>query len=199
MTTTKTKPLHAPVVRINYQFSEDGLSARDIAAHAYEARENLFWALRVPRDAINISSKPGRFQGFNFALAAYVSSSETSMPATALAAQACLPDLRRRLARCAAEQAWIDSWTPGVNTYDDMSAIRRIADGQFVRVTREQETFIAEVALLWLIDPHEEGWTAELLCREIEERAVMLELDIEPLADEDKPVELPLVNRHDEY
>ncbi len=197
----KTKTLHAPVVRINYTFSEDGLSRAAIAAHAYEARELFFWTLGVSRDAVHISSKPGLMQGYNFSLAAYISSSETSMPATARAAQACLPDLRIRLRTCASHQAWIDGWVPGRSTWDDMSAINRIAEGQFVRLTQEQESFIATVAQLWLIDPMEEGWTAELLCREIVERTVLfdLDMDMEPLPDQHKPIELPIVNRHDEY
>lgn len=194
----KNAPLHKPVTKVVYQFSDAGVPARLLEGHARDVKITLGFMFGVRMHNVLISSKPSVSKEHNFSLSCYVSDSETSPPALALAAKAVLPLLRNLHSMAKEWRTWFDTWTPGENADVDTKALYNIAAGYACRLTAEQQQWLERIAYLFLIDTEQEGWTPESIAQEVLERTVMF--DLEPVyPGQGEPAQELLVNEHDEY
>lgn len=152
-----TTKLFSTIKRINYVFNCDGMTPPQIAFHAKEAHETLFWVFGTPREDIAVSTRSGKQGEHDFQLACYQSGSELSMPATAKAAQAVLPLLRAAKHTSAKQIEALATWTPKADYRIDYERLCQVADGAYLELTKEQKSFISMQAWFHDIDDETAG------------------------------------------
>lgn len=146
-----------PVQSVYYAFDASKLHPCLAAAHEEFARQALTSQFSIPPESVKVVP---RFSGkeTSFQLTCYVSKSETSVAAMALAAKRIVPDFRecqRRTRTTPVDQAEQTlavnaRWYPGTDSTQDHEVLQAVSAGRVAWLTADQQSFVRSRAAVAL-------------------------------------------------